>query len=744
VISPAACSNLTAEYEIDIHNLPDPGLNGSNTTLCENAANLDLITLLNGSPQGSGNWTNPNNEPVSQDFSPLDQPSGIYTYTAQSGNSCPDLSSEISLTINQILDPGVDTYAPSCNNQGVINLFELLDGTPEIGGDWFINNVSLTPVSSEYDTTLGTNQNFVYIHDNDTPCPASSANLTISISEMTFAGDDNETSICVSDPAFNLNTLLSADAAIGEWVSPENEVLASNIFTPGSNTSGEYLYITTPNQGCDPDSASITVNLQQLPNAGENGFLLVCSISDPVNLVEHLGGNPDTDGSWLGPDATDVDAFFDPLTDSPGQYTYQVFGISPCPSEAATAYVNIVNAPNAGQDSTYYLCATDDPLNINETLAADVTPLRQWADQDGNPIVAIEDPSDLEGNIYQLIAFGDGPCANDTSYHTVVVHQPVEIELTAPVILCSEGELEDLSEYFDFNHFNGFRFTDDNSNLLPEMFNPGIQESQDAWFVVDGLDPCPADSLAFSITIHEPANPGIDTQVNLCSTDPIINTYALLEGDPDLPGLWVWGADTLEIIDFNPIENIGLSELEYIAISSSPCPSTPNILDYTIEDPYFSFENTTNGIYNYLWVINETDTLNSFNLEYTFPPNVAETYTVCLIAENSVGCQASYCDEVTVKDELTSFIPNSFTPDGDNYNDIFNVNGLGIDEEYFEFYIFSRNGDMVFSTTDLTEGWDGTWNGEPVPSDIYAYRIVLKAKESPERREFTGHVNLLR
>jgi len=578
---------------------------------------------------------------------------------------------------------------------------------------------------------------------------------------MTFAGADNEISICESDPSFSLDSLLSENIDPGFWVCPNNEVLAMNTFNPSEHTAGDHFYITTPNAGCQPDSATITVHLQQLPNPGEDGFLLVCSISDPVNLVEFLGGEPDVNGTWLGPDDSNVDEFFDPAEDSPGQYTYQVFGVAPCPTEAATASVNIVEAPYAGPDSTLFLCSIDDPLNINMTLSDEVTEFREWTDMEGNPIIAIEDPSDLVGNVYQLITFGDGPCENDTSIHTVIVNQPVELELLSPVILCSEGEIQDLAEYFEISNSDNFRFIDEDTNHIPQMLEPSTLSTQDATFIVEGMEPCPADSLTFTITIHEPASSGIDTQAALCSTDPTINVNELLEGDPEMPGFWVLEGDTLEQIDFNPSENLGITELEYTAISVAPCPNqsstleievlmTPepefdsNIIEATIENPFFTFDNTTEGPYNYTWVVEETDTLNTFNLEYTFPINQAGEYTICLTAENSIGCQSSICDQVEVKEQLTSFIPNTFTPDGDGFNEVFKLNGLGIDSEFFEFYVFSRNGDMVFSTEDLEEGWDGTYNGEPVPSDIYAYRIVLKVKDSPERRELSGHITLLR
>ena len=761
VVSPSACPNLSANFDLDIQNLPNPGSNGSNTIVCENSANLDLFSLLNGTPQTDGVWTNPDNEIVSDDFSPLNQVSGIYTFTANSNNLCPNLTSVIQLQINVINDPGLNTSTFTCDNQGVIDLFTLLEGTPDLGGSWTLNDGSNTPVSGSFDTSAGVEQDFIYTHTNDSPCPASSSELSVSISTMTLAGADNSISICESDPEFDLITLLSPDAAIGEWICPNDEVLSSTIFTPGESNPGVHYYVTIPNAGCERDSAQIDVMLQELPNAGEDGFLLVCSVSDPVNLIEYLGGTPDSNGTWVSPDNEPVDPYFDPLLDEPGQYTYQVFGMSPCPLDASTASVNIVNAPNAGADTTLYLCSTNSPLDLNSLLAPDVTPYREWLDLANNPITPVEDPSDLLGNTYKLVAFGDAPCENDTSIHTVIVHEPVEITLSQPIILCSEGELEDLAANFEISNFSSLRFADENTNILPPFLNPSVHESQNAWIIVEGLEPCPADSLNFEITINDPANPGFDTSVDLCNTDPAINTFSLIEGEPDSPGYWIIEEDTLNNFILEPEEYSGELQLEYVAISPEPCPSyssnlvvtihqTPepnfsiDLLDADITNPYYEFDNLTTGNFNYTWLIDDLDTLHSYNVSYTFPADVPETYIVCLAAENSVGCEAVFCDEVQVEEVLTYYIPNTFTPDGDGHNDLFFIQGMGIDEAFFEFYIFSRNGDLVFETTDLHEGWDGTWFGENVPTDIYAYRFVIKSNDSPERQELMGHITLMR
>ena len=88
------------------------------------------------------------------------------------------------------------------------------------------------------------------------------------------------------------------------------------------------------------------------------------------------------------------------------------------------------------------------------------------------------------------------------------------------------------------------------------------------------------------------------------------------------------------------------------------------------------------------------------------------------------------------------YIPNSFTPNNDGNNDVF-LPTINIDSNY-NFKIFNRWGELIFETTDVQEGWDGSsTDGTPLKADVYVYRIVYR---DPKRvvKEIKGHVTLLR
>lgn len=69
-------------------------------------------------------------------------------------------------------------------------------------------------------------------------------------------------------------------------------------------------------------------------------------------------------------------------------------------------------------------------------------------------------------------------------------------------------------------------------------------------------------------------------------------------------------------------------------------------------------------------------------------------------------------------------IPNSFTPNGDGLNDTFIISGKFI--QSYELQVFNRWGEVLFHSTDLENGWDGTANNQTIPAGNYAYWMRIK------------------
>jgi gliding motility-associated-like protein len=96
-------------------------------------------------------------------------------------------------------------------------------------------------------------------------------------------------------------------------------------------------------------------------------------------------------------------------------------------------------------------------------------------------------------------------------------------------------------------------------------------------------------------------------------------------------------------------------------------------------------------------------------------------------------------------EEHPFYIPNTFTPNGDGNNEDFKPVASTIKD--WEFEIFTKWGDKIFSTVDETRGWDGTMRGLPAENGSYVWQItyvLFNEKDEPRSIEVRGIVNLVR
>jgi gliding motility-associated-like protein len=118
-------------------------------------------------------------------------------------------------------------------------------------------------------------------------------------------------------------------------------------------------------------------------------------------------------------------------------------------------------------------------------------------------------------------------------------------------------------------------------------------------------------------------------------------------------------------------------------------------------------------------------------------------YPVMLVIKNEKECMDSIVRFMTVIDDFKLYIPNTFTPNGDGVNDVFNVKGTGMRTDGFSMQITDRWGITVFSTKDVAEGWDGKYGGKVVPNGTFFYKVKAVGQNGEGRREFSGYVTVL-
>jgi gliding motility-associated-like protein len=158
------------------------------------------------------------------------------------------------------------------------------------------------------------------------------------------------------------------------------------------------------------------------------------------------------------------------------------------------------------------------------------------------------------------------------------------------------------------------------------------------------------------------------------------------------------------------------------------------------------FFNLSSGAASYYWDFGDNTSATVANPAHLYAAN-GSTYEVTLVSTSAFGCTSSYSLTIAYEEGIIYYVPNSFTPDGDQFNQVFlPVFSSGLDPQSYQLQIFNRWGELLFESHDVQEGWDGTYpydNGV-APDGIYTWRINFNLKSSNEPKVLTGHLNVLR
>jgi gliding motility-associated-like protein len=169
-------------------------------------------------------------------------------------------------------------------------------------------------------------------------------------------------------------------------------------------------------------------------------------------------------------------------------------------------------------------------------------------------------------------------------------------------------------------------------------------------------------------------------------------------------------------------------------------------VEQTVVDPTFVFTNTSTNASTYSWTFGDgsTSTSSATSVIHTYPEMIG-SYEVILVASNSAGCPDTARLAITIKDDLYWFVPNSFTPDGDEFNNEFKpIFSPGFDAQDYVLLIFNRWGEIIFESKDMLVGWDGTYMGKLCKEGTYVYKITVKENNVDKRHEIVGHVSLFK
>lgn len=244
----------------------------------------------------------------------------------------------------------------------------------------------------------------------------------------------------------------------------------------------------------------------------------------------------------------------------------------------------------------------------------------------------------------------------------------------------------------------------------------------------------------------------------------IVNTT-----DPNLTDAIVWTINRTEIFInqetiITQAYNAGSYDLEMTVTSPEGCVGTaifpaalyvapapvanftysPN--PPTMFNTQVLFNNNSVGATSYEWTFEQGSPAVSTmeNPTTLFPDGQVGLYETTLVAISDLGCTDTTTVDIQVYPEVILYAPNTFTPDGDEFNQSWHVFIEGVDTYDFQLTVFNRWGQIIWETNDPNIGWDATYNGRMVQDGTYTWFITTRDILNDNKYEFNGHVNVIR
>lgn len=303
-----------------------------------------------------------------------------------------------------------------------------------------------------------------------------------------------------------------------------------------------------------------------------------------------------------------------------------------------------------------------------------------------------------------------------------------------------KNEADALSENYEITNTSNYR-------------NEGYPNQQKIWVRVESTANNACYGLSPRVTLIVNPKPNIDTNEDLkenklvCSNLPtffITLDAGIQDGSPTADYTYIWSRDnnilanqTSYTLDVNQEGNYavevrtlaGCSRIRTIKVTASDVAKITNVAITDLSETNTVTINVS-GQGEYEYSIDAP--FGPFQDSNFFDNIAAGIHEVYINDKNG-------CGTVSQKIALIG-VPKFFTPNGDGQNDYWNVKGVNANfNANSTIYIYDRYGKLLKQITVSSQGWDGTFTGQPLPSDDYWYAIKLD-----DGREAKGHFSLKR
>jgi gliding motility-associated-like protein len=351
----------------------------------------------------------------------------------------------------------------------------------------------------------------------------------------------------------------------------------------------------------------------------------------------------------------------------------------------------------------------------------------------------------------------NGQCVNNSASDTVIVNVPVFQPLQISVSNDITSICPYVSEIIAVDAVGGSGIYTYNwissGNSIGNTDSIIVTPSSTSFYIVNVSDNCGAqviDTVTYTIT-----SPPLETTLSdfpeICPGDSAFISVSASGGYGSYHYFWPSTGDTVSGIWVTPSQTTS-----YLVEVSDDCqtfsvPAVSQVIvvkpnaDFTylssnlVEGLPISILNLTTNGYVYDWFF--SDGGNSTVMHPTHVFDSSGFYYVTLIAEDAKGCIDSITKPIFIEKEFYVYIPNTFIPDDDRFNEYFSGSFIGL--KSVEVFVFNRWGELIFESKELDFKWDGTYNGTNVPEGTYSWLLKYK-RDKGNTEVLTGHINVLR
>lgn len=487
--------------------------------------------------------------------------------------------------------------------------------------------------------------------------------------------------------------------------------------------------------------ASVVVNGITSNPAGGGGYILAVSgvtanVTPPTiaygNLLCQGGASATptltgaTGGSYASSPAglgiTAASGVINLTASTPGTYTVTYSTTGTCPLSASYS-LSVIPSPTITANSPT-VCAGE-----TATLTASGGSSYAWV---GNNLSAVTgqtvSANIASSSVYTLTGTLNGCSSTITSAVTV---NPLPVVTTNFAVICP-GEQAVLNATTSIPG-GSYTWFPNNQTTASITESPLTSTNYTVVYTVDG---CSASAIA---AVNMKPVPSLSVNSgSVCSG----NTLVLLANASIAGGTYLWqpGGETTSSISQNPTSASsytvsytlnGCSASAPASIGIYPDPDAALNPSATSIAPGDEVSIVASGGMSYLW------NTGASSAQILMKP--LETISYCATVTDANGCKSESCVEIQVRAESTLYIPNVFTPNGDDLNDEFYISGYNLGE--FDLKIFNRWGQLLFQSNDPLKGWDGSFRGQTV-AGVYVFILKAKGNDGTEYHK-TGHITLI-